>query len=113
MQAIKYTVDALGDRNNIIYNFPQGIIKPPNFRPIEFQTGLTYIAEKAAKKYGKVYLMPVAVNYMFLWDNRPEVLVEFGDLIELNDDKPDRKKYTEFLAKTLEALCDKQFYDIS
>ena len=113
MQAIKYTVDALGDRNNIIYNFPQGIIKPPNFRPIEFQTGLTYIAEKAAKKYGKVYLMPVAVNYMFLRDNRPEVLVEFGDLIELNDDKPDRKKYTEFLAKTLEALCDKQFYDIS
>ena len=113
MQAIKYTVDALGDRNNIIYNFPQGIIKPPNFRPIEFQTGLTYIAEKAAKRYGKVYLMPVAVNYMFLRDNRPEVLVEFGDLIELNDDKPDRKKYTEFLAKTLEALCDKQFYDIS
>ena len=95
------------------YLFPQGIIKPPNYRPIEFQTGLAYIAEKAAKKYGKVALMPVAVNYMFLRDNRPEVLVEMGDLIELNDDKPNRKEFSDYLAKTLEALCDKQFYDIS
>ena len=74
---------------------------------------MTYIAEKAAKKYGKVALMPVAVNYMFLRDNRPEVLVEFGDIIELDNDKPDRKEYTEFLSKTLQDLCDKQFYEIS
>ena len=113
MEAIKYSVEILGDSNNILYLFPQGIIKPPNHRPIEFQTGLTYIAEKAAKKYGKVALMPVAVNYMFLRDNRPEVLVEMGELIELDNDKPNRKEYTEYLAKTLEALCDKQFRDIS
>lgn len=43
--------------------------------------------------------MPVAVNYMFLRDNRPEVLVEFGDLIELNDDKPDRKNTRNFLQR--------------
>ena len=66
MEALRYSVDVLGDTNNILYLFPQGIIKPPNYRPIEFQTGLTYVAEKAAKKYGKVALMPVAVNYMFL-----------------------------------------------
>ena len=113
MQAIKYSVEAVGDTNNILYLFPQGIIKPPNYRPIEFQTGLTYIAEKAAKKYGKVALLPVAVNYFFLRDNRPEVFVDFGDLIELNNDKPDRKEYSEFLSKTLEQLCDKQFDDIS
>lgn len=113
MQAIRYSVDILGDTNNILYLFPQGIIKPPNYRPIEFQTGLTYIAEKAAKKYGKVALMPIAVNYMFLRDNRPEVLVEMGDIIELDTDKIDRKEYTAFLANTLQSLCDKQFYDIS
>lgn len=113
MEAIRYSVDILGDLNNILYLFPQGIIKPPNFRPIEFQTGLTYIAEKAAKKYGKVALMPIAVNYMFLRDNRPEVLVEMGEIIELNNEKVNRKEYTDFLAKTLQSLCDKQFYDIS
>lgn len=113
MQAIKYSVDALGDTSAILYLFPQGIIKPPNYRPIEFQSGLTYIAEKAAKKYGKVALLPVAVNYMFLRDNRPEILVEFGDLIELDNDKPDRKEYTRFISKTLEKLCDKQIDDIA
>ena len=113
MEALKYSVEVLGDTNNILYLFPQGIIKPPNYRPIEFQTGLAYIAEKAAKKYGKVALMPVAVNYMFLRDNRPEVLVEMGELIELDNDKPNRKEFSDFLAKTLESLCDKQFYDIS
>ena len=113
MQALKYSVEILGDLNNILYIFPQGIIKPPNFRPIEFQSGLAYIAEKAAKKYGKVALMPIAVNYMFLRDNRPEVLVEMGEIIELESGKIDRKEFTHYLGDTLEKLCDKQFYDIS
>lgn len=113
MEALKYSVDVIGDTENILYIFPQGIIKPPNYRPIELQTGMTYIAEKATKKYGKVALLPVAVNYMFLRDNRPEVLVEFGDIIELDNDKPDRKEYTNYLGKTLQDLCDKQIEDIS
>ena len=96
-----------------MYIFPQGIIKPPNYRPIELQTGMTFIAEKAAKKYGKVALMPVAVNYVFLRDNRPEVMVEFGEIIELENDKPDRKEFTHYIEKTLEALCDKQMFEIS
>ena len=112
MPSLKYAVEAIGDTNNILYIFPEGIIKPPMHRPFELQTGMTYIAEKAAKKYGKVALIPVAVNYFFLRDNRPEVLVEFGDVIELNDDKPDRKEFTQFLGKSLEDLCDKQLDDI-
>lgn len=113
MISLKYAVDQMEDLNNIMYIFPEGIIKPPNHRPIELQTGMTYIAEKAVKKYGKVALMPVAVNYYFLRDNRPEVFVEFGEVIELDSDKPDRKEYTKFLGEKLQALCDKQIQDIS
>ena len=112
MKAINYAVETMGDSNNILYIFPEGIIKPPMHRPFELQTGMTYIAEKAVKKYGQVALMPVAVNYFFLRDNRPEVLVEFGDIIHLTSDKPDRKEYTNYLGKILEELCDKQFNDI-
>lgn len=113
MDALMYSIQELGDLNNILYIFPQGIIKPPNARPIEFKTGLAYIAEKAAKKYGKVALMPIAVNYMFLRDNRPEVLVDMGEVIELEAGKIDRKEFANYLAVTLEKLCDKQIYDIS
>ena len=74
---------------------------------------MTYIAEKAAKKYGKVALMPVAVNYCFLRDNRPEILIEFGDIIHLTkEDKIDRREYTHQMSKILEELCDRQIEDI-
>lgn len=112
MKALQYSVDVIGDLNNILYIFPQGIIKPPNFRPIEFQTGLAYIAQKAVKKYGKVNLIPLGVNYCFLRADKPEVLVEVGDIITLDEAKLDRKEYTEFLAKNLEELSDRQMAEI-
>lgn len=113
MKALKYSVDVIEDLNNVLYLFPQGIIKPPNFRPIEFQTGLAYIAQKAMKKYGKVNLLPICVNYFFLRADRPEVMVDISGLITLEDSAEDRKKLTEYLEKNLEHACDKQNADIS
>lgn len=114
MEALKYAIHELSNRNCNVYLFPQGIIKPPNFRPIEFQSGLAYMVEKAAKRYGKVGLLPIAVNYFFLRDNRPEVFIEFGKRIEVvSGEKIDRKAFTEYLAKNLEELCDNQIQDIS
>ena len=98
----------------MLYIFPEGIIKPPNYRPIEFQTGLAYIAQKGVKKFGKVNLIPIAVNYFFLRADRPEVLVEIGDPILLtSEDKVDRKEYSKFLAQRLEDLCDNQNKNVS
>ena len=113
MAALKYSVEVIGDLNNFLYIFPQGIIMPPNYRPIIFQTGLTYIAQNAVKKYGKVNLVPVAVNYMFLRANRPEVLVEFHEPIVLDNAKVDRKEYTQYLAGELTRCCDSQFKELS
>lgn len=113
MQALKYSIDVIEDLGNILYIFPQGIIKPPNFRPIEFQTGLAYIAQKAAKKYGKINLVPISVNYFFLRADKPEVLVEIGDVIPFDNHNADRKELSDSLAKLLEKNCDKQNQDIS
>ena len=43
MDALNYSINELGDLNNILYIFPQGIIKPPNARPIEFRSGLAKV----------------------------------------------------------------------
>lgn len=72
MKALQYSVDVVGDLRNMLCIFPQGIIRPPHYRPIEFQTGLAYIAQNAVKKFGRVNLIPTAVDYCFLRDNRPE-----------------------------------------
>ena len=117
MKALKYSVDVVGDLRNMLCIFPQGIIRPPHFRPIEFQTGLAYIAENALKKYGKVNLIPMAVDYAFFRDNRPEVIVEFGKRIELRQgnefDNMSRKELTHYLEKALTETCDSQFKEIS
>lgn len=113
MKALKYSVDVMGDLKNLLCIFPQGIIRPPQYRPIEFQTGLTYIAQNAVKKYGKINLIPIAIDYTFFRDNRPEVMVKFGERIVLDNPKVDRKEYTEFLAHKLEEICDRQAIDIS
>lgn len=114
MQALKYSVDVVGDLRNILCIFPQGIIRPPHYRPIEFQTGLAYIAQNAVKKYGRVNLIPMAIDYTFFRDNRPEVIVEFGQRIELSKDKPlNRKDLTHYLEHALEQVCDNQAKSIS
>lgn len=113
MQSLQYSVRAMKDLNAILYLFPQGIINPPDHRPIIFQTGLAYVAQKAVKTYGKVNLIPISVNYFFMRDNRPEIWIEMGKNIELTNDKIDRKEYSTYLAKTLEELCDRQKTEIS
>ncbi len=113
MKALKYSVDLLKDFRNQLCIFPQGIIRPPHYRPIEFQTGLAYIAQNAVKKYGKVNLIPLAIDYCFFRDNRPEVVVDFGNCIELTDSNIDRHKYTKFLEQALTQTCDHQFHNIS
>lgn len=115
MKALKYSVDLLSDLRNMLCIFPQGIIRPPHYRPIEFQTGLAFIAQNAVKRYGRINLIPVAFDYTFFRDNRPEVVVNFGKRIEFdaNNIPKDRKELNHILEKALEATCDEQFKDIS
>lgn len=113
MESLKYSVDVMGDLKNLLCIFPQGIIRPPHYRPIEFQTGLAYIAQNAVKKYGKVHLIPMAIDYCFFRDNRPEIMVRFGDRITLDNPKADRKELTQMLERSLEQTCDNQFQEIS
>lgn len=113
VKALKYSVDLLSDLRNILCIFPQGIIRPPHFRPIKFQTGLAYIAQNAVKKYGKVNLIPIGVDYCFLRDNRPEVIVDFGKRIELTDPNIERHELTYQLEKALAETCDIQFANIA
>ena len=114
MKALQYSVDVVGDLRNMLCIFPQGIIRPPHFRPIEFQTGLAYIAQNAVKRYGRVNLIPLAIDYCFFRDNRPEVIVEFGKRIELSADMHlDRKELTHMFEHALEEVCNNQFKEIS
>lgn len=117
MKSLKYAVDDLGTHPKVgLWIFPQGIIKPPNFRPFEFQTGMAYIAEKVAKKYGAVNLVPVAVAFAFLREDSPEVIVEVGEPITLTKEDTkdfDRHNFTRKIEEDFTKLCDNQLENLS
>ena len=112
MKALQYSVEQLCNKEISLWLFPQGIIRPPMYRPIEFQTGMAYIAKNVVKKAGGINLIPVAVNYPFLREDKPEVLCEVGEPVIITDTNFDRKELTHKLEHDFEALCDKQFEDI-
>ena len=93
--------------------FPQGIIRPPHYRPIEFQTGVAYVAQKVIKNAGGINLVPISIEYCFLRDNRPEVLVDVGRVKVLTSADFDRHEFTHELESDFEKLCDEHFDMIS
>ena len=116
IKALKYIADDMIKEPDIgFWIFPQGIVRPPNYRPIEFQTGMVYVAQKVAKELGGVNLIPVAVNYTFLREDRPECLAEVGEPIVITADNCnfDRHEFTKKLAKDFEHLCDEQLKTFS
>lgn len=115
MISLKYIVDDLKYPDMAFWIFPQGIVKPPNFRPIEFQTGLAYVAQNVAKKHGGVNLIPVAVNYTFLREDRPECLAEIGEpiVITAENSKFDRHEFTKKIQMEFENLCNNQLQTFS
>lgn len=115
MKSLKYIVEDMNKPDMGLWIFPQGIVRPPNYRPIEFQTGLTYIAQNIAKKHGGVNLIPVAVNYTFLREDRPECLAVVAEPIVLTKDLIDfnRHEFTQKIQQDFEALCDEQLKSFS
>ena len=57
--------------------------------------------------------MPVAINYTFLRQDRPEILVEFGNPRIMSEPDFNRKELTHTLEREFEQFLDKQQSDIS
>lgn len=115
IKSLKYVVDEFKEPDLGLWIFPQGIVRPPNSRPIELQTGITYLAQNIAKKHGGINLIPVAVNYTFLREDRPECLVVVDNPIIITKENCnfDRHEFTNQLQADFEKLCDEQLASFS
>ena len=112
MKSLKYSVEILKNPKMIVWIFPQGIIKPPNSRPFEFQTGLAYIVQNAIKQYGGVNLVPLAIDYTFLREDKPEIIADVGEPIFIDSPIEDRHNFTKSIEDNFTQLCDNQLSNI-
>lgn len=113
IKSLKYAATTLDKPDINFWLFAQGIIRPPHYRPIVFQTGIAYLIENAVKNYGGVNICPVSVNYTFLRQDKPEIVIEFGKVQTFYEFKEDRKKFCNKLEKEFEILQDNQRAQIS
>jgi len=97
LKTINYAVTLLKNTNRYLWIFPQGGIQPQDVRPVRFFPGITKIAEKT----GEVNLLPVAMRYEFLLEQRPEIFIKVGEPDIFNNmNMP--KDYTKYLENKFE-----------
>lgn len=113
MKSLKYAVTTLDKPDIYFWLFAEGIIRPPRNRNKKFQTGIAYLIENAVKKYGGVNVAPISVDYSFLRQDKPEVIVEIGEVQTFYEFKQDRKEFCEKLGHSFEQFCEAQQKQIS
>lgn len=113
VKTLKYAAGMLNNKDINFWFFPQGIIRPPHYRPEVFQSGLAYLVQTAVKNAGGINLCPVSVNYTFLRQDKPEIVLEFGEVKIYHEFKEDRKEFCHKLEREFEQLCDNQQAQIS
>jgi 1-acyl-sn-glycerol-3-phosphate acyltransferase len=109
IKALDYSVEVLKNPNGNIWLFPQGIINPPDHRPIKFANGIAYICEKVKT----VNLIPIGIKYVFLRYDRPEILIEIGKPEIIQHEIQDRKLFTKILEENYTKFVDNQIAEIS
>ena len=102
-ESVKYAADLLKGRNTMLWIYPQGEMLPNDMRPLRFQNGLSKLLEMT----GKVNLIPIAFNYEFIMEQRPEVFIHVSEGITVDEKLPKPDK-TAYLNKVLTALLDEQ-----
>lgn len=93
----------LASRRNLVWLTPQGRFMDVRERPLRLQRGLGVLAVQAQE----VEFLPLAIEYSFWTEPRPEILISFGEAA-IPSDEPNRSadEWTEFFASALEDAQD-------
>jgi chlorobactene lauroyltransferase len=75
LAALDYAAELLRDHpERCVYMFPQGTMVPNERRPLRLYSG----AARLAQRVGRVRVVPVAVRYEFLQEQRPDIFLRLG-----------------------------------
>lgn len=109
VKSLNYASNLLKDKENMLWLFPQGKVMPPDYMPLKFESGLSYICNKVKK----VNVIPVAIKYTFVRQEKPEIFIEIGKPTVIDNGVRNKKELTGFLEDDLSSLVNNQLYNIS
>ncbi|MEP6821439.1 MAG: lysophospholipid acyltransferase family protein [Chthoniobacterales bacterium] len=94
----------LSSPSNVIWLTPQGRFSDVRERPLRLQNGLGALAAKAVD----TIFLPLAFEYTFWNDSRPEILVSFGaSIVTGSDPSGSAQEWTKKFSVALAATQDK------
>lgn len=105
MRSLAHATELLQAERSVLWIFPQGVLRPNDVRPLAFQSGASRLGLRALSTHGAVRLLPVALRYEFLHEDRPEALIRLGDPELLTTPCPPRQLSARMEA-TLTSLLD-------
>jgi 1-acyl-sn-glycerol-3-phosphate acyltransferase len=73
LAATRYALARLDEPGARVWLFPQGELRPADARPIRCEPGAAWLAARSGAR-----LVPVAIRYEFLDEQRPEAFVSIG-----------------------------------
>ena len=83
-ESLRHALDLMAQPRSTVWIFPQGVLRPNDVRPLAFYPGASRLAVQAIATHGAVRLLPVAMRYEFLQEDRPEALLRIGTPTILN-----------------------------
>lgn len=91
--SLNYAKDRINE-GKAVWIFPQGDERPLEQRPLEFQTGASFIIEKS----DQIHVIPISLYYAFEEKRKPNIYVSIGqDLSPALNPEYDRRHHTQFL----------------
>lgn len=100
IHSLQYAVDKL-QQDKTVWIFPQGDEQPLEKRPLEFQSGVSYITEKTPQ----IKVVPVSLYYAFEETRKPNVYISIGeDIINDSFETLTKKEKTSYI-ETEATMC--------
>jgi 1-acyl-sn-glycerol-3-phosphate acyltransferase len=103
VRSLQYAVELFDRPNRLLWIYPQGVMRPNDSRPLNFEGGVAWIAQHLENPQ----LLPLAHRYEFLRDQRPEAFLSFGPMVSVpakTDPKTAARELESVLTEQLDCL---------
>lgn len=115
-QFFRVANEVLGHPWNLLWVTPQGRFADVRERPVQFKSGLGHIASRFGRtasilqtRPNRVQFVPLAIEYTFWHERLPEILLHFGEPIEVHAATAHQREpddWTQLLEQRLQSAMD-------
>jgi 1-acyl-sn-glycerol-3-phosphate acyltransferase len=84
LKSLHYGLDFLAGSGRSLFIYPEGQIYPPEASPAHFERGLAWMADKIVTGNLNVDLVPIGIYMHTMASDRPQLLLNVGDALNLS-----------------------------